>query len=70
MHTCQPGDMPPNMDEGLLLSHPQFVPSPYGSSNKELAFDRAAVHTEDYLGDPFPAQYFLVNGYHTIYKHT
>jgi len=34
MHTCQPGDMPPNMDGGLLLSHPCIVPFPYGSSNK------------------------------------
>ena len=28
-HTCQPGDMPPNMDGGLLLSHPCIVPFPY-----------------------------------------
>jgi len=46
-HTCQPGDMPPNMDGGLLLSHPCIVPSPSGSSNKAPAFDKAVDRTED-----------------------
>lgn len=70
-HTCQPGDMHPNMDEELYLSHLQIVPSPSGSSNKVPAFDRAAIHIEDFQGDPFPEQNFLVNGYCycIIYKH-
>jgi len=46
-HTCQQGDMPPNMDGGLLQSHPCIVPSPSGSSNKVPAFDKVVDRTED-----------------------
>ena len=46
MHTCQPGHMPPNMDGGLLLSHPCIVPSPSRSSNKMPSFDKVVDRTE------------------------
>lgn len=53
--------MPPNMDEGLLQSHPLPVPSPSEPSNEEPVFDRAAVHREDFQGGPFPKQNFQVS---------
>lgn len=46
--------MHPNMDEELLLPHPDIVPSLAEASNKEPAFDRAAVCILGYLEGPFP----------------
>lgn len=46
--------MHPNMDEELLLPHPDIVPSLAEASNIEPAFDRAEVCIVGYLVGLFP----------------